>query len=127
MTNTAMTAEIFAIRLRLILAKEKNWNNLILSSDSKESVDSINQVATPEMEMANIILDCRELKQQLCEMHLQFEGRRWNKLADVMAKAARHEISDFNNIMQYQQPYPSCKDLYEEELHGCMDFIGSVT
>lgn len=74
-----------------------------------------------------MVLDCRELKLLFSGMHLRHEGRNTNKLADLLAKQARQEMTQMNELLTKQAPDVLCSNLYEKEFHSCLAQDGSVT
>lgn len=125
--NNPLAAEVYAIRMALQMAKGRGWGKICITSDCKVAVELLEKDTRHEHELANIISDCRVLKAHFSEMHLRFEGRRSNRVADLLARSAKEELMDFNKAIWFQQPHYCCNQIYEEELLSCVTANESVT
>ncbi|KNA07332.1 hypothetical protein SOVF_172930 [Spinacia oleracea] len=121
MADSSLMAKLLAIRESIRIGIEQAWTGLILSSDCKEAVELINSNVRVTGNYINLVLDCRELKNQLLGSLLRFEGRGTNKLADHMARKARADQSQIGSIDLLFQPQESCNDLYLSELQPVLD------
>ncbi|XP_021742838.1 uncharacterized protein LOC110708920 [Chenopodium quinoa] len=105
--NSAYDAEMQAIFLSLKWIKLHNWQNVILSTDSKRAVEEI----MSDMSLANnptCLVNCRDLLRELQPLELCFEERTTNAVADLIAKDARRNLEAMDQLCILHSPTEGC-------------------
>jgi ribonuclease HI len=89
----AMTAEAYALREGLCLAQQMEWNRLIIQSDNKSVVDTLNDGGFSENDAAVVFFDCNILASWFSKVSYEYCPREANSVAHELAKFSFQTIS----------------------------------
>lgn len=87
--NSPLEAEMITTKLAPQQNVETKWIYCVLATDCKQVLQEIYREGQTQTKLTNITTKFREYIDQVEGLHLEFEGRVANKLADFWAKEAR--------------------------------------
>ncbi|KAF7820918.1 reverse transcriptase [Senna tora] len=107
--------EVWSIWIALKLAKERNFNKVIIESDFALTLDFVQQECENPHPLHGIVLKIRELLNQDWLVQFSFVHREGNRLANCLANNAHP--SDYD-LYLFSLPPLECIDVYQDDCRG---------
>ncbi|GLU18716.1 hypothetical protein SLE2022_350000 [Rubroshorea leprosula] len=93
--SSILVAELWAIRDGLRLAIDRNISHLIVESDFSTAICLLSEDPSESHPFSTLILDCRDMLQQIPHVKVVHVVREANMAVDAMAKVGHNILEDF--------------------------------